>query len=274
MTRKMGDSTTAADIPPGMALVAGYVDGLYQWSAADWALHPKATQVRVAVFASTNDGHVLDVETGDATPDQAPSWVTMRRAAGIEPSIYCSEMNGWSAVRQAFFDQGVVEPSYWVANYNGNQAIPPDAVSKQYANQPMTGGHYDLSSVADYWPGVDPPPVPPEEDMPAEFPVVSRDDVRAQVDIPGLNSMPGYAAYALCVRNVVGTDTLTVEAVLSEVPDGKVLWSNNFSLAEAAESDVWLPLGMVGSLVLRFPNKPYAFTLKAANQNLHPDFKP
>ena len=44
--RQMADSVTAADIPTGQfGLVAGYVDGIYQWVDADWARH--AASVRV-----------------------------------------------------------------------------------------------------------------------------------------------------------------------------------------------------------------------------------
>src|SRR5207245_9944229 len=43
--------------------------------------------------------------------------------------------------------------------------MPPTAVAKQYQHPPASGGHYDLSVVADYWPGVDPvpPPAPPSD---------------------------------------------------------------------------------------------------------------
>lgn len=166
--RTMYDSTEANDIPLTAEMVAGYLPpSSYAWSAADWARFPHAIKVRIAIFASVPDGHVLDVERGDATPAQAPGWVRMRRAAGVDPTIYCNAST-WPTVRQAFRDQGVAEPHYWIAKYDGVDELIPGAVAKQYANPPVHGrGHFDLSVVADYWPGVDqagPPPPPPATD--------------------------------------------------------------------------------------------------------------
>lgn len=164
MTRTMYDSDVAADIPANAEMVAGYVD---LWSAADWARFlPNCTRVRIARNAATDDGHVLDVETGDATPEQAPQWAHKRRVAGVEPSVYMNAST-WDAVRAAFTAQGVTEPAYWVAFYDGGHdaTIPAGAVAHQYADSTTSGGHYDLSAVADYWPGVDPTPAPPPEDV-------------------------------------------------------------------------------------------------------------
>lgn len=145
------DAVQPGNIPSTAAGVAGYVDGRYAWSAADWARFPNAVHVRIACFARTNDGHVLDVETGDATPTQAPGWVRMRRQAGVDPTVYCS-LAWWPSVRAAFIAQGVPEPHYWIAAYPGNgPRLYAGAVAHQYANP----GPYDLSVVADYWPGVD-----------------------------------------------------------------------------------------------------------------------
>ncbi len=151
----MYDAVTAWHIPPDARMVAGYVDGRYRWSDADWALFPEAVKVRIAVFADTDDGQVLDVERFDATPAQAVAWVQRRLDRGWLPTIYCSA-SSWPSVRAAFFLQGVHEPSYWIAAHPGEPGIPPGAVAHQYADT----GLVDLSLVVDYWPGVDPPPVP------------------------------------------------------------------------------------------------------------------
>lgn len=153
--RTLYDSVNPAAIPSTAAMVAGYIDGMYAWRPADWARFPRAVQVRIAVFASTNAGHVLDIETGDATPVQAPGWVQKRRAAGADPSVYCS-MSLWPTVRAAFAAAHVPEPHYWVAGYpGGGPIIPAGAVAHQYADPATSGGDWDLSVVADYWPGVD-----------------------------------------------------------------------------------------------------------------------
>ena len=153
----MYDGVDAGRLPTDAQLVAGYVDGLYAWSAANWARFPSSVKVRIAVFSSTNDGEVLDVEQGDATPDQSVDWVLMRRRAGTDPTVYMNSST-WPSVRTAFNDRGVAEPHYWVAQYDGVASLPAGAVAKQYYNDNQAG--YDLSVVADYWPGVDQAPVP------------------------------------------------------------------------------------------------------------------
>jgi hypothetical protein len=149
----MYDSVTPSHIPVDAMMVAGYVD---LWSAADWASFPKAIKVRIARNVHES-GDVLDVESGDATPAQAPAWVTRERARdGKDKTVYMSQ-SVWQAVRDAFKAQNVREPQYWTAAYSTppNENIPAGAVAHQYINPPGSGGHYDISSVADFWPGID-----------------------------------------------------------------------------------------------------------------------
>lgn len=155
MTRLMVDSIHPEAIPATAQLVAGYIDGRYKWSQANWNRFPPATpRVRIAVFASTNDGNCGDVEPGAITPEEAPAWVRMRRAAGVDPSIYCN-LSTWPAVQNEFMVEGTAHPHYWVAGYRTppDTTIPPGAVAHQYTST----GLVDLSSVVDYWPGIDPP---------------------------------------------------------------------------------------------------------------------
>lgn len=161
MSRLFYDSVNAMAIPADAVGVMGYVDGAFKWSDADWAHFPAAVKVRIAVFAWTNDGHLLDVERFDATPEQAPGWVLMRRAAGVDPSVYCN-FDTWPTVRGAFLQAGVVEPHYIVAGYavHPDPTIPDGAVGHQYEDV----GPYDLTNVADVWPGVD--------DLPPTHPLV------------------------------------------------------------------------------------------------------
>lgn len=157
MTRTMYDGINLDSplIPTTAQLVAGYVDGRYAWSAADWARFPNSVHVPIAVWSTTNNGVVLDVEQGNASPAESVNWVLDRRATGVDPSIYCS-LNLWPTVRAAFQARSVAEPHYWIADYDGVQQIPAGAIAKQYQNTHS----WDLSIVADYWPGVDPNPTP------------------------------------------------------------------------------------------------------------------
>lgn len=180
MTRTMYDGVDATRLPTSAQLVAGYVDGLYRWSDANWARFPNSVKVRVAVFSQTNDGHALDVEPGNATPAQSVDWVLMRRRAGVDPTVYMNTST-WPTVRSSFQSRGVAEPHYWVAQYDGVASIPGGAVAKQYYNNNDLG--YDLSVVANYWPGVDPAPFgPPPTPTPAP-PPVRRNDMHVDLKL-------------------------------------------------------------------------------------------
>lgn len=162
----MYDSTNPAAIPATAQLVGGYTDGIYGpafkaldrssvgWDAAAWARFPNSVHVLISAVG-TDTGTVGDVEPGCMTPAQGVHWTQMRRQAGVDPTIYCNQTYGWGPVRQAFKAAGVTEPHYWVANYDRVIVIPAGAVAKQYANPTLSGGAYDLSVVADFWPGVD-----------------------------------------------------------------------------------------------------------------------
>lgn len=146
----MYDSTAAADIPASAEMVAGYIDGLYRWTDADWARFSHAVRIRIAVKASTNDGDVLDVEPGDAGPADAPGWIRRRQAAGYaRPTIYCMA----SAVAEVRRACAGLDFDLWVAHYTGVAHAEPGAAATQYANPTYTGAHYDLSLVTDDgWP--------------------------------------------------------------------------------------------------------------------------
>lgn len=159
MTRTMYDSVQASAIPVTAQLVAGYVDGLYAWSPADWRRFPNSVHVPICVDPAHGQGVVLDVENGDARPDQAPGWVRERRAAGVDPTVYTG-LSQWQAVQDAFNRAWVPHPHYWIAAYPGDGAVLPTlngitAVAHQYADPATSGGSWDLSVVADYWPGID-----------------------------------------------------------------------------------------------------------------------
>jgi hypothetical protein len=159
--RTLYDDIYAGNVPAGGDLYAGYGDGRYQDAAALAARFPRARVLRITVFASDNQGDVLDVETGDATPAQAPGWVVKRRAAGVEPWVYMN-FSTWGAVRDAFKAAGVPEPHYWVAQYDHDATIPflwalAGCVAKQYESTAL----YDISSVLDHIDGFDAPPAPP-----------------------------------------------------------------------------------------------------------------
>jgi hypothetical protein len=174
--RLMYDSVTPSAIPPDAAMVAGYVNGPYQWAAEDWFAFPHAVLVEISVRANYPGGHVLDVEPGDATPAQAPDWVQMRRMSGLlMPAVYCN-LSTWPTVRNEFFRRRIPEPLYWIAHYDGKFEIPSGAVAKQYLPNYLGTDH---SAVADFWPGVDGeihPPAGNEADMLERMTISPKDD--------------------------------------------------------------------------------------------------
>jgi hypothetical protein len=185
----MYDAVTPGNIPPTARLVAGYADGRYANLGQMRARFPHATIVSIAVRWTTR-AQVLDVETGDATPAEAVLWCTktMAGTANSLLTVYCNTST-WPAVRAAFRGARVAEPNYWIAHYDGVASIPAGAIAKQYADP----GPYDLSAVADHWPGVDPAPHQPPPPAPTGNPTFLEDDVitylppipaGATVDIP------------------------------------------------------------------------------------------
>lgn len=151
--RRMADSVVAKNCPPGFPLYLGYINGQWPSYFELTKLYPNAVHVPCTVTAHVNAGTVLDVEAGDATPDEAPPWVQLRRSAGYDPTVYCS-LSAWPAVRAAFTRAGVPQPHYLVAGYATppDPTIPAGAIGHQFIDH----GPYDESVVADYWPGVDP----------------------------------------------------------------------------------------------------------------------
>ena len=148
----MYDSTRARDIPPSADLVAGYVDGRYAWSAADWARWPVSKHVAITISAWHHNAIVLDVEPGDATPEQCNGWLTAIPAAtGWIPTLYGNR----PALDRARHLAELVklEVDYWLADWTGTPHLPIGFSACQYA-APGHGspGHYDLSVVADNWP--------------------------------------------------------------------------------------------------------------------------
>lgn len=142
--RTMYDSTDASAIPSTAEMVAGYVDGAYKWSDADWARHPNATRVRIATQPETDDGDGCDVERGDLTPAQAPAFILRRQAAGVvQPFVYCAASNV-DVVRSLC--EGLLY-WLWVADWTGEPHPVSYAAAVQYANETTSGGHFDLSIV-------------------------------------------------------------------------------------------------------------------------------
>jgi hypothetical protein len=160
--RTMYDGVNPATLPPNGDIYAGYVDGKFANLPEMKAAFPGKLYVGIAVSASTNNGRILDVENGDATPAQVPQWLAMRRAAGVVPCVYTS-LAQWTACKVAVSNAGMLPPLWWIADWKGTSPHTiPGAVAVQWESTPG----YDQSVVADYWPGLDPAPAPPTPPTP------------------------------------------------------------------------------------------------------------
>lgn len=164
------DSIDVAALPNNGSPVCVYQDGYYVTTAAAVARF-SGPVVWITVLANGAHGLVDDCEQGNAGPSYMPGWATARRAAGVEPTVYCGQNTWWSQIIQAFESAGVAQPNYWVANYtyNAAQAIPAGAIGIQWSDQ-GGGGSYDVSNFVNPWPGVQTAPAPAPDPAPAPAP--------------------------------------------------------------------------------------------------------
>lgn len=159
----MRDSVSASRVPPTTPVVAGYADGLYEWSAADWALFPRAIQLTIAVNA-LHAADILDVENGDATPSDVPGWCDrFARLGRRAPTVYCN-LSSWPAVKAAV---GARRVDYWIATLNGKPTPGgiAGAVAEQYVQHTDAAFHYDESIIYDESWLTAPLPIPGDDAM-------------------------------------------------------------------------------------------------------------
>lgn len=153
----VGIANHIATITP-RPMVAGYLDGSYVWSPAEWKIMQNSVRVGIVVRATSNFGDVLDVENGDASPDQTGPWIEMRKSMGyLRPTVYCS-LNTVPAVRIGTGKYVLgVDYDIWVAHYDGSTSpdtVPgPGLPAKFAAKQFLAAGRWDVSAVYDDgWP--------------------------------------------------------------------------------------------------------------------------
>lgn len=178
MTRTMADTinTTVSDIQTIQArqtvdLVAGYANGTYAWSSADWHRFPHQAHVTIDVRGTDPSADVLDVETGDATPADAVTWIKNKKLLKpAYPGVLYVNRSNITAVFNAMHAAGyqvVKDFRLWIATLDGSRSVPDmtGVTAIQYEGSNMTHTNVDLSLVFDgAWkaaPVVTPPPPPP-----------------------------------------------------------------------------------------------------------------
>lgn len=160
----MYDSTVPSAIPLGVDLVAGYLNGRYAWTAAEWARWPAERQVTISIDGKADVGDVLDVELGDAPVGLCYQWVKLRQQAGLwRPTIYCNRST-WPSVILALGPQ-IGSTDFWIADPSDEAHWIPGAAATQFLwPKPGVGGWYDLSTTINGWPFRRPPQVKPPLD--------------------------------------------------------------------------------------------------------------
>ncbi len=152
MPRIMYDAVDAADVPAsGFDLLAGYENGLYPSASGLRARFPHATVVTIDVLNQPGTAQVLDIEKGDATPDEAPAWFDASIRAGVDrPTLYFSSSDFPAIVRA----MGRRSYDAWVASYGVSHCpIMSDAACRVVAWQKIDHGPHgeniDISEVYD-----------------------------------------------------------------------------------------------------------------------------
>lgn len=116
----MYDSVTVSEIPHDAAAVAGYVNGHYQTFPTLQTNFPHAHLLSIAVTADA-DAECLDVERGDARPEQTPAWVKRQIARGVHRPVVYSAVSEMHLVLAALEQHGVKRSDVrvWTAHYTG-----------------------------------------------------------------------------------------------------------------------------------------------------------
>lgn len=154
----MADAATIDYIDPAsIDLIAYYVDGNYVPSRQALDRFAGKVHVPISVNLSGNAGIVLDGPPDNGSVSEVPGWVDRAWRRGVTPTVY-TDRSMWAEIVQAINNAGVRQPLWWIAQWNGDASMIPGAIAHQYET---VANRYDLSVVADYWPGIDPAPTSP-----------------------------------------------------------------------------------------------------------------
>jgi hypothetical protein len=120
MSLIMFDAVDVSVIPQDAKAVAGYCDGQWQTALVLKAAFPNAHLLTIAVFAS-DDADCLDVERFDATPQQAPGWVTRQIGRGLYRPVVYTSVSNVELVLGVLAQAGIgrSEVRVWAAHYTG-----------------------------------------------------------------------------------------------------------------------------------------------------------
>lgn len=141
---RMADSDNVNGLPPNLEAYAGYIDG----DAPDFDLIVKRFYPKAHCLSITRRGGVAacaDFEPGCMPADQAGPWVkTMIKLGHWRPVCYAALEEDMPGVKTSLAEHGLMRHQYrlWVADANGDPAIPAGYDAKQY----LFANGFDLSA--------------------------------------------------------------------------------------------------------------------------------
>ena len=159
-TATMYDTITLGTVPPGPFALAGYTSGYWP---TYWPLrrrYPRAHVVSIAVTAA-NHADCLDVEPGDASPSQVPSWVRGDKSAGFaRPCVYSSYWEYVNEIRPILNRAGIGRNQVWEwdANYTYRPHLDRGFDATQYTDRAL-GRNLDASVVTRSFLSIAQPPL-------------------------------------------------------------------------------------------------------------------
>jgi hypothetical protein len=120
MPIKMFDSTSISQVPADAPAVAGYVGGYWPTYLQLVQRFPRAYHLSIAINAA-EDAECLDIERGDAVPDEAPAWVRRQVQRGVRRPVLYSSVSSMQIVLSCLESAGITRDSVrlWSAHYTG-----------------------------------------------------------------------------------------------------------------------------------------------------------
>lgn len=176
------DSTEPSAIPDTAPAVAGYIDGRYAWSQADWDLFPKAYHLTITVFADAA-AQAFDITDAGNANAYVAAGAMANRLADRQWSLAYSNRDGLPGVIQGLRAKGLhlTDAQYWPAPGVYLWAADPTTLSHtQVAWAPVQPlmvqyawmGTYDVSATVGGFPGLPPIPTP----VPLPPPIVESEE--------------------------------------------------------------------------------------------------
>lgn len=147
MTVTMYDSIELGNLPTDEDAYAGYVDGDWPTFNELKTLFPYAKLLSIAVHADA-DADCLDMESGAASVEDAPSWWQRQRTRGLHLPVLYTEASQLSALENAMHESGVSRTEYrlWSAHYTVEHFCGPGTCG--YGLSPANGTQWTEAALS------------------------------------------------------------------------------------------------------------------------------